>query len=272
MDNCEFSLFCSRLRLQILKMISSSHSSHIGSCFSCVELLATLYLEYFMLNRIKDQDPQRDRLIMSKGHASAALYALLGFLDFFPKEQLECFCQKNGILQGHVDHKVNGVEYSSGSLGHGVSVGCGLALAAQREKSCAKIVVLISDGELNEGSTWEGLMFAAHHQLSSLTIMIDFNRMQSLGFCNQIINLEPLVEKLKAFNLLVLECDGHDKESILNALNTSSGPKVIIAHTIKGKGVSFMENNLLWHYRHPENPTYQKAFEELTCAQLALKL
>lgn len=270
MDQDQFAHFCKTLRLDVLDMLARSSSSHIGSCFSSTELLATLYLDYLDTENIKKQTSSRDRFIFSKGHAAAMLYAVLARLGFFPLEDLSRFCHKDCLLEGHVSRKVIGIEYSSGSLGHGVSVGCGLALAAKRENKNYQTVVLISDGELNEGSTWEGMMFASHHKLNQLTVIVDANKIQSLGFCTTILDLSPLKKKAEAFGFTVCECNGHEREDILQGLrkNSNGQPKLLIAHTVKGKGVSFMENELLWHYRHPSGEHLVKAKEELLCGNL----
>ena len=252
-------------------MIYHSRASHIASCFSCADILATLYTGCLRVNPLFPLDPMRDRLIVSKGHAAAAVYAALGLKGFFPLSLLTTYGQPHSPLLGHVSHYVPGVEYSSGSLGHGLSIGCGIALGLRYDKIDSKVVVLASDGELNEGSFWEAVMFAAHHQLSNLLVIIDLNGIQSLGSCDNILSMGFLIEKFKAFGFSVVEVDGHDPAELSKSFfSKSSAPQVIIAKTIKGKGVSFMENNLLWHYKNPSQEQFLQAKQELQCAKNSL--
>lgn len=257
-----------RVRLHVLDMIDIAKTSHIGSCFSVVDLLVVLY---FSILKIYPQEPknrQRDRFILSKGHAAAAMYATLAERGFFSVQTLKTFCEKDSLLLGHVSHEVPGVECSTGSLGHGLSIGCGMALAEKRESIGYHTYVIISDGELNEGSIWEGVLFAAQHELDKLTLIIDYNKIQSFGNIEEIITLEPLAKKFEAFNWDVMEIDGHNHEEIEKALLPvrSKKPKVVIAHTVKGKGVSFMEDQLAWHYKNPDFNQYIQAKKEL-CEQ-----
>lgn len=256
-----------KIRLHTLDMIDKAKASHIGSCFSIVDLLVVLYFSILKINPFDPRSPSRDRCIISKGHAAAAVYATLAERGFFSLEKLATFCQCGSDLLGHLSHHVPGVEFSTGSLGHGLSVGCGIALAEQREALGYKTYVMISDGELNEGSTWEAILFAAHHRLSKLTLMIDYNKIQSFGKTEEIIALDPLYKKFEAFNWDVVEIDGHDHEQIQRALSQEGiQPRAVIAHTIKGRGVSFMENNLMWHYKNPDPLQYMQGKQEL-CEQ-----
>ena len=262
----DLSAIAKTIRKSILHMNHRSNASHSGSCLSVVDLLVLLYFDYLRIDPRHPSKPERDRFILSKGHASAALYATLAERGFFGTELLERFYVDNGTLPGHIDMcAAPGLECAAGSLGHGLPVGCGMAIGLQRNQPDARVVVIISDGELNEGSIWESILLAPHLKLRNLTLIIDYNKIQSFGITNEVINLEPLTEKLTAFNWHVSNIDGHDFNQIRTALaHQTDQPKVIIAHTVKGKGVSFMENKLEWHYRSP-NP------EQLATALLELQ-
>jgi transketolase len=253
------------IRKAVLVMNHRASASHSGSALSIVELLTVLYFSYLNVDPKNPKDPKRDRFILSKGHASSALYATLAERGFFDKSMLDKFYIDGGILPGHVDMEAApGLECAAGSLGHGLSIGLGMAIAAKCQKLKSKIVVMISDGELNEGSIWEPLLLAPHLKLDNLTVIIDYNKIQSFGITNEVVNLEPLPAKMKAFNWHVIETDGHDMDEINKALiEKNVGPKLIIAHTIKGKGVSYMENKLEWHYRSPNKELLETAHNEL---------
>ena len=257
-----------KIRLHTLEMIDAAKASHIGSCFSVVDLLAVLYFSILKIDPSNPKEMKRDRCILSKGHAAAAMYATLAERGFFPIENLKTFCGYGSFLLGHLSHEIPGVECSTGSLGHGLSIGCGMALVEKRENMGYRTFVMISDGELNEGSIWEGVLFAAHHCLSKLMLIIDYNKIQSFGNTEDIIGLEPLGKKFEAFNWDVSEIDGHDYAQIEKTLSVggSGKPKVVIAHTVKGKGVSFMERELKWHYKNPDAMQYSQAEREL-CVQ-----
>ena len=211
--------------------------------------------------------PNRDRLIVSKGHAAAALYSTLAELGYFPKEWLNNYSDEGSPLIGHVSHTVPGVEFSTGSLGHGLPVGAGLALTAKRSNNKWRSYVVLSDGEMDEGSNWEAALFAAHHGLGNLVAIIDYNKLQGFGATHAVLNLEPLAAKWASFGWHAVEVDGNDVEALCNTLtapDTSENvPKVIIAHTVKGKGVSFMENKLEWHYKTPNANQLEQALTEL---------
>ena len=253
------------IRLNILKLTYKAKSAHIGSALSIVEILAILYNEILNINPPKKNFLYRDRFILSKGHAALALYCTLYEKSFITKNTLDSFGNENTILMNHVSHKVPGVEFSTGSLGHGLPIAIGKSLNAKRYNKKWKIYALLSDGELNEGSNWEGLMFAAHHNLNNLTIVIDYNKMQSLDYVKNTIGLEPLKEKFKSFGCNVLDINGHSLLQLRKAFSNKiqNKPKVIIANTIKGKGVSFMENNILWHYTPPDKFQLKKALIEI---------
>jgi transketolase len=255
-----------QIRRDILLMNHRANASHSGSALSIVELLTVLYFQYLRLDKNDLKNVDRDRFILSKGHASSALYATLAEWGAFDKDFLDRFYVNDGLLPGHVDMEAApGLECAAGSLGHGLSIGTGMAIALRHQKRESRVVVMFSDGELNEGSIWEPILLAPHLKLNNLTVIVDYNKIQSFGITNEVINLEPLNEKFASFNWHVLEVDGHDMQAILRALNSvSERPKMIIAHTVKGKGVSFMENKLEWHYRSPDKELLAKAYEELT--------
>jgi len=257
-----------KIRLHTLEMTSNGGSSHIASVFSIADILACLYGK--LLN-VKSDNPTwdvRDRFILSKGHAGAGVYAVLAETGFFSVDLLKTHYQDGSNLSGHVSHKnIPGVELSTGSLGHGLSVGVGMAISSKMDKRENKVVVLLSDGECDEGSNWEAIMFASHHKLNNLICIIDYNKIQSLDLVANTLSLEPFVDKWKAFGWNVLECDGHSHDEIcLNYEKASESlrlPTCIIAHTIKGKGVSFFENSVLWHYRTAKGEEYLNAKFEL---------
>ena len=250
-------------------MVHYSHSSHVGSCLSIADILYILYFKVLKVDPYNPQKHDRDKFILSKGHGSAALYATLAERGFFPKEYLDKFYIDGGLLPGHVDMTVvAGLETSAGSLGHGLSIGVGMAIANRQMNNPGGIYVLLGDGECNEGSVWEAIMLASHLKLSNLTAIVDFNHLQGFGRTNEIINQENLAERWRAFGWEVYEVDGHDIYELELAFNKPHNrPKVLIAHTIKGKGVSFMEDLLEWHYKSPNDEQYALALGELTGEQ-----
>jgi transketolase len=249
-------------RISALKMIADSKSSHIGSAYSVMDILAVLYANKINYDRLNDI------ILLSKGHAAAALYSILGNCGILPKETLSTYCQDGSLLGGHVSHFVNcGVEFSTGSLGHALSFGAGKAFVRIKKGDESKIYVVMSDGELNEGSTWEAALFASHHNLANLIVLIDRNNLQSLKSTEQTLRLEPLDEKWNSFGWEVSVIDGHNHNAIFNEINSEKSsvkkPKLVICKTIKGKGVSFMENNIDWHYKFPNDSEYQEALKEI---------
>jgi transketolase len=243
-------------------------SSHVGSVLSLADILAVLYGEVMHLEPTDPKWEGRDRFILSKGHAGAGVYAALAERGFIPVEQLKSHYQNGSKLSGHVSHKgVPGVEFSTGSLGHGLSVGVGMALAAKRGGRGYRVFVVLSDGECDEGSNWEAIMFAAHHRLDNIVVAVDYNKIQSLGLVADTLALEPFADKWRAFGWHVTEVDGHDHGALKIALGVAPGergqPTVVICHTTKGKGVSFMEDTVLWHYRTPQGEEYAAARAEL---------
>jgi transketolase len=258
------------IRAHTVQMVHYVNASHIGGGLSMADLLAVLYGEVLKFDMHQPRLRDRDRFILSKGHACAALYATLALKGFFPVEELAQYGRDGSRLMTHVSHKVPGVEFSTGSLGHGLGFACGKALAAKRQKKNWRVFTMLSDGELDEGSNWEAILFAPHHRLDSLVVIVDYNKIQSLGTVKEVLDLHPLGEKFRAFNWAVKEIDGHDHDAIRAALKTlpfeSGKPSCLIAHTVKGKGVDFMENKLLWHYRTPSAEQVKNALGQLGCA------
>jgi transketolase len=265
-DIKKYDRIANKLRRKTLDIICSTASPHIGPSFSVVEILTALYFSFLKVSAKKFADPERDRFILSKGHACATFYAVLAEKGFITKAHLDGFAKNGGTLELHPNLDLRkGIEISTGSLGHGLSVGAGMALAGKVDNRKYRTCVLMSDGELNEGSVWEAVMFAAHHRLNKLIAFVDRNRMQALGYTQDIIDLDPLGRKWKSFGWHTQEVDGHNLSEIFSALDNLSDerPNVIILNTVKGKGVSFMENELLWHYRCPDAGEYGRAVEEL---------
>lgn len=256
-----------RIRGHALRMVHQAGASHVGSCLSLADILAVLYGGVLRLDAADPEWRHRDRFILSKGHAAAILYAALAERGFFRPEELQQYCQPGARLTGHVSHHVPGVELSTGSLGHGLSVGCGMALAGKREGGDYRVFVLLSDGELDEGSNWEPILFAAHHHLDNLVAIVDYNKIQGFGAVGSVLELEPLADKWKAFGWSVVEIDGHDHAELgaaFGRLPLASGrPSVVVAHTVKGKGVKFMEHSLDWHYKSPNSEQLQQALDNL---------
>lgn len=254
--------FAKVLRAHALRMVSRADASHIGACLSAADLVAVLYGQILRVDSARPDWPERDRFLLSKGHAAAVVYAALSERGFFPLSDLDQFSLYPSLLTGHISHHVRGVELSTGSLGHGLPVACGLALGGR-----GRTFVLLSDGELDEGSNWEAILFASHHRLERLTVIVDYNRLQSLGRVEEILELEPLVAKWQAFRWGVREVDGHNHAAVTDALQSlpfePGRPSVLIAHTVKGKGVSYMEDELQWHYRSPRGNLLQQALDEL---------
>ncbi|WP_199291107.1 MULTISPECIES: transketolase [unclassified Sphaerospermopsis] len=257
-----------QIRKHALRMTSLGKSSHIGSVFSIADILAVLYGEILQVDPQNPTWSARDRFILSKGHAGAGVYAVLAERGFFPVEKLNTHYQDGSDLSGHVSHKgIPGVEFSTGSLGHGLPVGAGMAYGAKLDDLSHRVFVLLSDGECDEGSNWEAILFAAHHHLDNLVAIIDYNKLQSITTIKETLNLEPFADKWRSFGWAVQEIDGHDHSAIQSAclqIPFELGkPNCIIAHTTKGKGVSFMEDSVLWHYRSAQGEEYEKALQEL---------
>lgn len=254
-------------RIAAVRMTAKANASHIGSCLSVADILAVLYTDILRVDPHMRDSPDRDRLLLSKGHAAAVLYATLAQRGFFPVGELENFCRDGSSLTGHVNYLVPGVEFSTGSLGHALPVGCGLALAGRREQKPYRVFVLLSDGELDEGSNWESILFAPHHSLDNLVAVVDYNKIQSLGNVRDVLDLEPLADKWRSFRWSVRVVNGHDHAEIADTLSAvpfePGRPSAVIAHTIKGKGVSYMENQLAYHYKPATGPGLTAAVREL---------
>ena len=265
------------LRKDVIDMIHRAGSGHPGGSLSAAEIVTALIFHHLNIDPKNPQMPERDRFLLSKGHAAPLLYAALARRGFFPLEELKTFRQLDSRLQGHPDRlKTPGVEMTSGILGHGVAVGVGLALAARIDNAKWRVYVLVGDGEIQAGVIWEGAMMASKYRLGNLTVIVDFNKVQLDGPVHEIMPIQPVAEKWKAFGWHVTEIDGHNMREILDTLdemdNIQDQPKVIIAHTIKGKGVSFMEGKSYWHGRAPNDEQYLQAMRELSQAIKKLEL
>lgn len=256
-----------RLRLRCIELCHLKRSSHVGGALSVIDILAVLFWRIARVDPKKPDWPDRDRIFFSKGHASTAFYAVLEELGFFDGLS-DKFTEDGSFFTSHVNHKVPGVELSTGSLGHALSVACGVALAGKRRQATWKAFAILSDGELDEGSNWESILFAPHHRLDNLIVVVDYNKIQSLGTVKDVLNLDPLDGKFRAFGWNCLEIDGHDHTEIQRALESAGSaregvPTAIVAHTVKGKGVSFMEHQLAWHYKSPDVEELAQARREL---------
>lgn len=254
------------IRRQVVQMTARSKSSHVGTCLSIVDALAVLYWRVLRIDPAAPTAPDRDRFLLSKAHGSAALYATLAARGFFPTEWLDGYYVDGGRLPGHLDKDAApGVENSGGSLGHGLPLGVGMALAQKRAGAGARTYVLVGDGECNEGSVWEAAMLAPQLALANLTVLIDYNKIQSLGRTDEIIDQRNMVQRWGAFGWDAVELDGHDLSALEAALTRAPDrrPRALVLHTVKGKGVSFMEDKLLWHYRSANDAELKQALEEL---------
>lgn len=268
----DFLAFSKQIRLRVLELCNRKRTSHIGGAFSVADILAVLYGAILDVHPDAPDALSRDRLFYSKGHACTALYAALEIRGFFKgKDLLNEFTEDGSYFTSHVNHRLPGVELSTGSLGHALGVACGSALACKRHDRQNSVLAVLSDGELDEGSNWEAILFAAHNRLDNLIAVIDYNKIQSFGTVKDVMNLEPLADKFRAFNWDVEEVDGHSAAALhavlLRFKSARSGhPKCLIAHTVKGKGVGFMENDLAWHYRSPSDQDVLRARKELESA------
>ena len=254
-----------QIRRIILDQSKRAHVGHIGSALSIADIIAALYQNVL---RIPDpDDPDRDRFMLSKGHAVLAVYAALFLKGWLTEQSLNTYCGDGTLLGVHPEHALRGVDFSAGSLGHGLSIGAGAALAARLQRSSRRVFVLVSDAECNEGSLWEAVMFAAHHGLSNLIAIVDLNGQQALGYTDQVLSLTPMAERWRAFGWDVHDVDGHDVKAItetIASLDTTSGPAhVLIAHTVFGRGVSYMERQIKWHYWPMSDSEYRQALDEI---------
>lgn len=259
------------VRISCLKMVNKGKSGHIGSMLSMADILPVLYLDVLNVDPENPKKADRDRFLLSKGHGGAALLATLAKLGFFPEAWLNEYYCDNGKLSGHISHHIPGVEFSSGSLGHGLPVACGMAMAAKQAGKKHRIFCMSSDGDLNEGSTWEAIMLAGQHHWDNLVMLVDYNRLQALGRSEDIIDLESLRAKLELFGWAVREADGHDQAAISEALAglpiCQGKPSAVIFRTVKGKGVSFMEDKYQWHYGGLTDELTAKAISEVEAAK-----
>ncbi|MBE6688842.1 MAG: transketolase [Ruminococcaceae bacterium] len=243
-----------QIRVDSVYMTNKAQSGHVGSMLSMADMIAVLYEKILKVDPKNPDMPDRDRFILSKGHAAAAVYSVLAQKGFIPREWLDLYYCDDGKLMGHISHKVPGVEFSTGSLGHGLPVAVGMAIAARYAKSDRRIICMSSDGDMNEGSTWEAIMFAAQEKLSNLTLIVDYNQVQALGHSETIIDLRKLTEKLQCFGWNAVEIDGHNCEEIYETLSkipfSSDKPSAIIANTIKCKGIPEFEDTVKSHYKY----------------------
>lgn len=267
-NSAELETLARQVRGKLIEMSHKGRVPHLGSALSCVDILVAAYFGAMAIDHTDPCDPGRDRLVFSKGHAAGALYAVLAYRGFFPVGLLDRFAQPGYNLPEHpAPQCVPGVEVPSGSLGHGLSLGLGMALAARIVGGTSRVFVIMSDGECNEGSVWEAAMFAPVHRLDNVVAVIDYNKWQATGRSEEVMALRPLKSKWEAFGWDAAEVDGHDITALANALMTVSGgsgkPRAIIAHTVKGKGVSFMEDDNNWHYRIPNEEEVCRAKIEL---------
>lgn len=250
------------IRKNILKMVHYSHASHIGSALSVVDILYVLYSRITDITKQNISYIDRDKVILSKGHASVALYSVLAYMGLLEEERLDQYYIDGGTLPGHLDKdSAEGIDCSTGSLGHGASIGIGMALALPKQR----VFVIMGDGECNEGSVWEAIIFSGKHRLPNLTFVIDNNNLQGLGWVNEIADYSKLSDTLKNFGLDAYDVDGHDLDALETVFNkTSIKTKAVIAHTVKGNGVSYMENEFKWHYKSPNDSEFAIALEELS--------
>jgi transketolase len=253
------------IRRIVLEQSKRANVGHIGSALSVADLVATLHGRVLRISR--HDDPERDRFVVSKGHAVLAVYAALALRGWLPAEQLDTYCGDGSLLGVHPEHALPGIDFSTGSLGHGLSFAAGAALAARMQGSARRTFVLLSDAECNEGSVWEAAMFAAHHKLASLVAIIDLNGQQALGYTDDVLSLSPMADRWRAFGWDVHEVDGHDADGLagtIGRLDTASGPPhVLVARTVFGKGVSYMERQIKWHYSPMSDDEYRRALAEI---------
>jgi transketolase len=264
----ELESMAQNIRQDIIEMIYAVQSGHPGGSLSATDIVTALYFHFMRVDSANPNWEQRDRFVLSKGHACPVWYSALAEKGFFPKEELLTLRKINSRLQGHpVMGKPPGIDITTGSLGQGLSLGVGMAMGLKLDDGDARVYVLISDGELNEGQIWEAALSAAKFKLDNLTVIIDYNNLQLDGWCNDVMPIEPIADKWRAFNWEVLEMDGHDMGEIIKTIQFAQSikdkPSIIIAHTIKGKGVSYMENKCEWHGKSPNDEQYDQAMREL---------
>jgi transketolase len=256
----------SEIRKTILRMVNNGTASHVGSALSMVEILNSIY-KSVDVQKIKDKANDRDRVILSKGHGTSGLYAVMFHHGLLPQVAIDSYFKNGSIMAGHASHFVENVEHSTGALGHGLSVGLGVAIGSKSQNFNNMVYVVVGDGELHEGSNWEAIMYAGHKIVSNLCVLVDKNERSQMGRTADACSLESLDAKFKAFQFDTFEIeDGHNEQQILNAIQKakkSANPTAIICNTTKGKGISFMEGDNVWHYRSPQGEDYQNAINEL---------
>lgn len=267
-DIIELKKTAKEIRKNIIEEIYSAQSGHPGGALSCADILTVLYFNQMNINPEKIDDLDRDRLVLSKGHASAALYATLAQRGYFSKEELKYFRKIGHLLQGHPDmKKIPGVDMSTGSLGQGLSVANGMALSSKMDKRGFRVYCIVGDGELEEGQIWEAAMTSVHYKLDNLCVIVDNNKLQIDGNVSDIMSVEPIDEKFRSFGFETFEVDGNNIDELITVIEKTKTvkdkPSVIIANTIKGKGVSFMENQVKWHGKAPKQEEYENAIKEL---------
>jgi transketolase len=256
------------MRMRTIATSSRTGTPHLGSCLSCIDLLVFLYWRVLRIDPLRPRDPARDRFILSKGHGAPALFQVLAERGFYPRSALADFGSDGSVFGEHppTPDRLPGIEAATGSLGHGLPIGLGMALAARIQKQSYRVFAILSDGECNEGSTWEAALMAAAQRASNLTVFVDYNKWQATGRSDEVLALASLADKWRAFGWTVEEIDGHDFNAMAGALERTAGspqPRALIAHTIKGKGVSFMEDDNNWHYRIPTQDEVRAAAREL---------
>lgn len=256
------------IRIKVVWMSYNSKVGHLGSALSIVDILVVLYFSTLNINPKNPKDKKRDRFILSKGHAASALYAILAKKKFFPEYWLDKYCKNGGKLGTHPDHyNVKGIEWTTGSLGHGLSVGCGMAISLKRVQSKSKVFVLISDAESQEGEIWEAALTASQYKLDNLMVIVDYNKVQAFGKIAEVLGLEPFAKKWESFGWEVNLTDGHNFSELINKteflMKSKGKPKILVASTIRGKGVSFMQHHLEWYYHYPSEQQLILALEEL---------
>jgi transketolase len=271
-DLTELELLARRLRLRIIDNSHRTHTPHLASCLSCVDILVAAYFATLRIDPTRPADADRDRFILSKGHGAPALFQVLATRGYYPEARLATYGEDGGVFAEHppTPKHLPGIEAATGSLGHGLPIGLGMALAGRIAKRSYNVIALLSDGECNEGSVWEAAMLAAAQKVDRLAVVIDFNKWQATGRSREVMALDPLADKWRAFGWSACEVDGHDIGALIDLLSRvpdgSGKPVAIIAHTVKGKGVSFMEDDNNWHYRTPTADEVKKAAVELDLA------
>ncbi|WP_273755994.1 transketolase [Bartonella sp. MM73XJBT] len=260
-------IYALRLRLKILNLIRKAKSGHTAGSLSCIDFIYILYKHILQINPKRIHDPNRDRYVQSKGHAVEALYIVLSEMEYFDPQLLDTYLNFGSDFIGHVTKKVSGIEQSTGSLGHGLSLGAGMALSGRMNSQSYRVFVLLGDGEMAEGSVWEAALFSAHYKLSNLIAVVDRNRLQITGTTDVLMRTEPLADKFTSFGWHVVEIDGHDITQLKTSLTSSpfhkDKPTAIIMNTIKGSGISYMENDITWHHKVPTDEEYNLAVNEI---------